>query len=146
MHATHYESFLVELRRRLEADPRVQGLVLLGSTADPSLRDDLSDHDFWVIAETAALPDYMDAGADVLLQLLARAQVLAIGAGADRLDARRRLEQRAPDDAAALSRILALPPHDAIALVRLAEQSLPRDLLVSASGRVDPIRTWLAAA
>jgi hypothetical protein len=257
MDAARYERFLVELRHRLESDPRVRGLILLGSTADPTLRDTLSDHDFWVIAEPAALPDYLgatgwlpdadrilltirhgashrtvlyrhrhkveyavfdpptarsgkierfrvvfdregmaelaeeirrtslpqardvpdgpisvenfyvlawsgqvralrgellsahryvQAGADVLLQLLARAQVLPAGAGADGLDSRRRLEQRAPEVAAALGQILALPPREAIAgLVHLAERALPEDLLASASARVDPIRTWLAA-
>ena len=30
------------------------GLVTLGTTADPTLRDEFSDHDFWVITEPGA--------------------------------------------------------------------------------------------
>jgi hypothetical protein len=255
MESTQHEGFLTQLRHRLESDPRVQGLILLGSTADPILRDNHSDHDFWIIAETPALSDYLadtgwlpdaeqilftvrhgashrtvvyrnrhkveyavfdhstarsgkidrfrvvldregiaelaeeirhnsllqgaeypegpvsvenfyvlawtgwervlrgevlsahryvDAGTDVLLQLLANAHVVPDEANADRLDSRRRLEQRAPDLAAALHRVLTLPPSEAITeLVRLAEYSLPSELLVSSSSRIDPVRSWL---
>ena len=252
MHPAQYENFLAQLQDRLESDPRVHGLILLGSTADSTLRDDLSDHDFWVIAELSALPDYLGntewlpgaseilfairhgamrrtviyrdrhkaeyavfdperarsgkierfrvvldrggitelaeeirqsslthvpesgetpvsienfyvlaltgteraqrgeilsahryvhAATDVLLQLLERFRALAV---ADPLDSRRRLEQRAPEIADALSRVMSLPPRNAITeLVRIAENSLPRDLLATASARIDPIRAWL---
>jgi len=46
-----YDEFTDLLRARLEADPRVRALVALGSTAAPELRDEHSDHDFWVVVE-----------------------------------------------------------------------------------------------
>lgn len=55
-----YERFLEELTATLAADPRVLGLVALGSTADASSRDRWSDHDFWVITEPGAQSRYLD--------------------------------------------------------------------------------------
>jgi hypothetical protein len=50
-----YDDFTEELRSTLAARPEVLGLILLGSTADPALRDEWSDHDFWVIVEPGAV-------------------------------------------------------------------------------------------
>lgn len=70
MNATEFENYTERLRASLESVPRVIGLVTLGSTADPTFRDEWSDHDFWVITERGAqgflvedlswLPDYQD--------------------------------------------------------------------------------------
>jgi hypothetical protein len=55
-----YEQFTSELHGRLAADPRVLGLLALGSTADASCRDRWSDHDFWVITEAGAQEPYLN--------------------------------------------------------------------------------------
>ena len=70
MNATDFENYTERLRASLESVPGVVGLVTLGSTADPTFRDEWSDHDFWVITETGAqdslvedlswLPDYQN--------------------------------------------------------------------------------------
>jgi hypothetical protein len=50
MEATEYQRFTEELRRRLEADERVVGLVALGSMAGRDYAPDaFSDHDFFVV-------------------------------------------------------------------------------------------------
>ncbi|MCC7207592.1 MAG: hypothetical protein IT323_09805, partial [Anaerolineae bacterium] len=55
MQTVDYWAFIDALRTRLEADPRVVGLVLLGSTADKShAPDEYSDHDFFVITTPGA--------------------------------------------------------------------------------------------
>lgn len=53
MNLAAYERYSAELEARLRADPRVLGLVALGSYADAALRDGWSDHDFWVVAADA---------------------------------------------------------------------------------------------
>ena len=58
-----YEKFTSELHDRLAADPRVLGLLALGSTADASCRDRWSDHDFWVITEAGAQEPYLNGTA-----------------------------------------------------------------------------------
>ena len=63
MEQSAYSDLLERLRARLEADPRVLGLVLLGSTADESYRDPFSDHDFWIVTEPGAQCDYLDTHA-----------------------------------------------------------------------------------
>jgi hypothetical protein len=70
MDATQFENYTERLRASLESVPQVVGLVTLGSTADPTFRDEWSDHDFWVITEPGAqdslvedlswLPDYQN--------------------------------------------------------------------------------------
>lgn len=62
--------YIERLRSSLEARDEVVGLVLLGSTADATLWDEWSDHDFWVITKPGAqdslvenlswLPDYQN--------------------------------------------------------------------------------------
>ena len=49
MNATEFDIYIDRLRTSLESYPQVIGLVTLGSTADANLRDQWSDHDFWVI-------------------------------------------------------------------------------------------------
>jgi hypothetical protein len=44
-----YNAYTHELTKRLEPDPRVLGLIALGSMAEADLRDEYSDHDFWLI-------------------------------------------------------------------------------------------------
>lgn len=68
MKASEFEAYTERLRASLASVPEVIGLVTLGSTADPTFRDEWSDHDFWVITEPGAqdslvhdlswLPDY----------------------------------------------------------------------------------------
>jgi len=70
MEAKAFEIYTNQLRASLESARDVLGLVTLGSTADAALRDEWSDHDFWVITEPGAqdkfvndlswLPDYGD--------------------------------------------------------------------------------------
>src|SRR6185295_9240947 len=70
MNATEFENYTERLRVSLESVSQVIGLVTLGSTADPTFRDEWSDHDFWVITEPGAqdsfvedlswLPDYQN--------------------------------------------------------------------------------------
>jgi hypothetical protein len=45
------DAFLDTLVRTAESDPRIQGLVLCGSSADTGRRDQWSDHDFLVITD-----------------------------------------------------------------------------------------------
>jgi hypothetical protein len=54
MNATEFENYTERLRVSLESVSQVIGLVTLGSTADPTFRDEWSDHDFWVITEPGA--------------------------------------------------------------------------------------------
>jgi hypothetical protein len=70
MESIEFNNYTERLRASLEAISGVVGLVTLGSTADASLRDEWSDHDFWVITEPGAqdsliadlswLPDHQD--------------------------------------------------------------------------------------
>ena len=70
MKATEFHNYTERLRASLERVPEVVGLITLGSTCDSSLRDEWSDHDFWVITELGAqdslvddlswLPDYQN--------------------------------------------------------------------------------------
>lgn len=70
MDAAQFENYTERLRVSLESVAQVIGLVTLGSTADPTFRDEWSDHDFWVITEPGAqdtlvedlswLPDYQN--------------------------------------------------------------------------------------
>ena len=70
MDAAQFDNYTERLRVSLESFREVLGLVVLGSTADPTLRDEWSDHDFWIITELGAqgalvedlswLPDYQD--------------------------------------------------------------------------------------
>ena len=55
MNPSAYDEVTEALRSALAARPEVLGLILLGSTADRSLRDEWSDHDFWVIVEPGAV-------------------------------------------------------------------------------------------
>ncbi|HEX8702080.1 MAG TPA: hypothetical protein VF815_24835 [Myxococcaceae bacterium] len=55
MEPAEYQEFTEELRRRLEADERVMGLVALGSMAGRDYAPDaFSDHDFFVITRPGA--------------------------------------------------------------------------------------------
>lgn len=59
MHADAYYAFIDRLSANLQADDRVQGLVLLGSTANQShAPDKWSDHDFFVITASGAQEEY----------------------------------------------------------------------------------------
>jgi|SRR5215213_2848306 len=72
---TEFDDYTERLRVSLESVSQVVGLVTLGSTADPTFRDEWSDHDFWVITEPGTqdsliedlswLPDYHN----ILLQV-----------------------------------------------------------------------------
>ncbi|HEX7772787.1 MAG TPA: hypothetical protein VF435_10240 [Pyrinomonadaceae bacterium] len=68
MDAAQFDNYTERLRASLESVREVLGLVVLGSTADSTLRDQWSDHDFWIITEAGKqdvlledlswLPDY----------------------------------------------------------------------------------------
>lgn len=59
MQADAYRAFIDQLTANLKADDRVQGLVLLGSTADQSHPpDQWSDHDFFVITTSGEQEDF----------------------------------------------------------------------------------------
>jgi lincosamide nucleotidyltransferase B/F len=70
MESNVFETYTNQLRASLESRRDVLGLVTLGSTADSALRDEWSDHDFWVITtpgtqdefvnDLSWLPDYHD--------------------------------------------------------------------------------------
>jgi lincosamide nucleotidyltransferase B/F len=70
MEPNAFDTYTDHLRASLESARDVLGLVTLGSTADAALRDEWSDHDFWVITEPGKqdkfvsdlswLPDYGD--------------------------------------------------------------------------------------
>jgi hypothetical protein len=70
MDAAQFDNYTERLRASLEAVSEVLGLVVLGSTADATLRDEWSDHDFWIITELGMqdalvedlswLPDHQD--------------------------------------------------------------------------------------
>ena len=59
MNPTEFDRYTDALRRNLESVPEVIGLVTLGSTADKQLRDQWSDHDFWVITKSSAQPHFL---------------------------------------------------------------------------------------
>ena len=61
MDAPAYEQYVEELRSRLLAQPQVKGLMFVGSTADPGIRDAWSDHNFWVITEPGAQAQFLDS-------------------------------------------------------------------------------------
>ena len=52
MEAKAFEDYTDRLRAALESTSEVIGLVALGTMADPTFRDEWSDHDFWVFTET----------------------------------------------------------------------------------------------
>src|SRR5688572_25178514 len=70
MDAAEFDNYTERLRTSLESVREVLGLVVLGSTADSALRDEWSDHDFWIITEVGKqdalledlswLPDYQN--------------------------------------------------------------------------------------
>jgi hypothetical protein len=51
MEADEFVDYTERLRASLESIPEVVGLITLGSTCDSTLRDEWSDHDFWIITE-----------------------------------------------------------------------------------------------
>jgi hypothetical protein len=60
MDATAFDIYTERLRVALESSPEVIGLIALGSTADANLRDEWSDHDFWVITKPGAQDSFLD--------------------------------------------------------------------------------------
>jgi hypothetical protein len=54
MEAAAFDDYTERLRASLALRREVIGLVTLGTTADPTFRDEWSDHDFWVITKTGA--------------------------------------------------------------------------------------------
>jgi hypothetical protein len=61
MDAIDYEQFLERIRLSLDEDSRVLGLIVLGSTAVPEIRDPWSDHDIWIITESANRDHYLES-------------------------------------------------------------------------------------
>ncbi|NDJ75948.1 MAG: hypothetical protein GYB65_06790 [Chloroflexi bacterium] len=56
MNIQHYEAFTTALVQTLERDPRVLGLMAMGSMARQSHQpDEWSDHDFWVVVQPGAV-------------------------------------------------------------------------------------------
>lgn len=61
MDVASYEQYLEDIRLGLIGDDQVQGLIAIGSTADPDNRDAWSDHGFWVITDPGAVSRYLDS-------------------------------------------------------------------------------------
>ncbi|MFN8492506.1 MAG: aminoglycoside 6-adenylyltransferase [Caldilineaceae bacterium] len=55
-----YEEFTQTLLERLAGEESVLGLVALGSMAEPTQRDQWSDHDFWIITQSGAQERFLD--------------------------------------------------------------------------------------
>ena len=60
MDSAAHGRFTDQLLTRLASDSRVLGLIALGSMADPSYRDQWSDHDFWLIVAPGAQHQYLN--------------------------------------------------------------------------------------
>ena len=60
MSPAEFDNYTEELQRTLESLLDVIGLVTLGSTADALLRDQWSDHGFWVITKSGAKARVLD--------------------------------------------------------------------------------------
>lgn len=59
MHLEEYRAFEATLQRKLEADPRVLGLIAVGSMAQRETQpDDWSDHDFLVVVSHGAQEEF----------------------------------------------------------------------------------------
>ena len=61
MDAAAYDDFLERIRSTLDQDPRVLGLIALGSTAKADLRDAWSDHNFWIVTRSEDRAQYLDS-------------------------------------------------------------------------------------
>jgi hypothetical protein len=123
-----YEAFTRQLKVRLMADPRVIGLITLGSTADATQRDEWSDHDFWVIT---------------LLSLLI-AHTVAGHTAADRLDPRRKIEQLHPAWAHEIQQCYSLSMAEAGAhLLGFAQRVIQPVVPEMAWDRVLIVKGWL---
>jgi hypothetical protein len=59
--STTYHNLLSRILGSLQRDPLVVGMIALGSTADPTLRDKWSDHDFWIITQPGREDYYLDS-------------------------------------------------------------------------------------
>ena len=61
MESFYYEGYTNLVKERLETDPDVLGLILVGSTAESETRDEWSDHDFWIITLPGAQEKYLQS-------------------------------------------------------------------------------------
>jgi hypothetical protein len=61
MESFDYELYTSLVIERIEADPDVLGLILVGSTAESETRDEWSDHDFWIITLPGAQEKYLNS-------------------------------------------------------------------------------------
>lgn len=59
MDGVAYDAYTQALTRRLDSDARVLARIALGSMADPGLRDDHSDHHFWLVVATGTEPQFL---------------------------------------------------------------------------------------
>lgn len=59
MTPSDYDHFTEELHTRLASDERVIAFVALGSMAEVALRDEYSDHDFWVVVRPDARAGFL---------------------------------------------------------------------------------------
>ena len=60
MEAAAFDIYTDRLRVALESSDEVIGLIAFGSTADSNLRDEWSDHDFWVITKPGAQDSFVE--------------------------------------------------------------------------------------
>lgn len=60
MEANAFDAYTNRLRATLESFPEVVGLITLGTTADSNLRDEWSDHDFWVITKAGSQDSFLE--------------------------------------------------------------------------------------
>lgn len=101
----------------------------------------------WERGEHLSSQRYMQFSIDVFLDLLIAHDCLKKSHVADKLDARRRLEQREPELGQELRRIVALVPAEAgVALINLAEKELKRRAPDLAWDKVWVVKKWLEEA
>jgi hypothetical protein len=60
MEAAAFDIYTERLRATLESAREVVGFVTLGTTVDSTLRDEWSDHDFWVITKAGAQGSFLE--------------------------------------------------------------------------------------
>ena len=101
----------------------------------------------WERGERLSSRRYIQFSADAFLDLLVRHDGLNRPQSADRLDARRRLEQIEPEMGQELWRIVGLAPAEAgVALIELAERGLKTRAPGLAWDRALVVKEWLREA
>jgi hypothetical protein len=107
----------------------------------------LTARERWERGEHLSSQKYIQFSVDVFLDLLAAHDGLNRSQVADKLDARRRLEQMEPELGEGLGRMVALSPAEAgVALIDLARRELRASAPELAWAKVSVVRRWLQEA